>query len=82
MTSLSSVQTAAASRQTNPRLHGMLHGAIVPTLLRMSWPNVLMMLALASTSLVEMWLLAKLGTDVLAGVAVVVPVLMLMSLGS
>lgn len=56
----------------------MLADPILPTLLRMSWPNVLMMLALASTSLVEMWFLAKLGTDVLAGVAVVVPVLMLM----
>ncbi|CAM3938235.1 MATE family efflux transporter [Bordetella muralis] len=44
----------------------------------MSWPNILMMLAQASTGLVEVWLLAKLGTDVLAGVAVVVPVLMLM----
>ncbi|HCE5827416.1 TPA: MATE family efflux transporter [Pseudomonas aeruginosa] len=50
----------------------------MPTLLRMSGPNTVMMLALASTSLVEMWFLAKLGTDVLAGVAVVVPVLMLM----
>ncbi|VFR32339.1 Multidrug and toxin extrusion (MATE) family efflux pump YdhE/NorM, homolog [plant metagenome] len=56
----------------------MLHAPIVPTLVRMSWPNVLMMLAQASTGLVEIWLLAKLGTDVLAGVAVVVPVLMLM----
>ena len=56
----------------------MLTDPILPTLLRMSWPNVLMMLALASTSLIEMWLLAKLGTEVLAGVAVVVPVLMLM----
>ncbi|MEQ7990141.1 MATE family efflux transporter [Xanthomonas hortorum] len=56
----------------------MLADPILPTLLRMSWPNVLMMLALASTSLSEMWFLAKLGTEVLAGVAVVVPVLMLM----
>ncbi|MDR6955936.1 putative MATE family efflux protein [Ancylobacter sp. 3268] len=78
MTQVSSIEAAAVSAKANPRLHGMLHGAIVPTLLRMSWPNVLMMLALASTGLVEIWLLAKLGTDVLAGVAVVVPVLMLM----
>jgi putative MATE family efflux protein len=56
----------------------MLAEPILPTLLRMSWPNVVMMLALASTSLVEMWFLARLGTEVLVGVAVVVPVLMLM----
>lgn len=62
----------------SPRVRGMLQDPILPTLLRMSWPNVLMMLAQASTGLIEMWFLAKLGTDVLAGVAVVVPVLMLM----
>ncbi|WPB59443.1 MATE family efflux transporter [Xylophilus sp. GOD-11R] len=56
----------------------MLEAPIVPTLLRMGWPNILMMLAQASTGLVEMWFLARLGTDVLAGVAVVIPVLMLM----
>lgn len=56
----------------------MLEAPIVPTVLRMSVPNMLMMLAQASTGLIETWFLAKLGTDVLAGVAVVIPVLMLM----
>lgn len=62
----------------HPRLRAMLHAPIAPTLLRLGWPNVLMMLAQASTGLIETWFLAKLGTDVLAGVAVVVPILMLM----
>lgn len=62
----------------NARLRRMLHDPILPTLLRMGWPNVIMMLAQASTGLIEMWFLARLGTEVLAGVAVVVPVLMLM----
>jgi hypothetical protein len=44
----------------------------------MGWSNMLMMLAQSSTGFVETWFLAKLGTPVLAGVAVVVPVLMLM----
>lgn len=78
MTALPSSLTISKTPSVNPRLRGMLEDPIVPTLLRMSWPNVLMMLALASTGLVEMWFLGKLGTDVLAGVAVVVPVLMLM----
>ncbi|AOY97306.1 MATE family efflux transporter [Cupriavidus sp. USMAA2-4] len=56
----------------------MLEAPIAPTLARMSWPNMLMMLAQSSTGLIETWFLARLGTDVLAGVAVVVPVLMLM----
>jgi len=63
---------------SNPRLRLMLEAPIVPTVLRMSVPNMLMMLAQASTGLIETWFLAKLGTDVLAGVAVVIPVLMLM----
>ncbi|HXZ08205.1 MAG TPA: MATE family efflux transporter, partial [Paraburkholderia sp.] len=56
----------------------MLEAPILPLLARMGWSNMLMMLAQSSTGLVETWFLAKLGTDVLAGVAVVVPVLMLM----
>lgn len=56
----------------------MLQAPIVPTLLRMGWPNVLMMLAQSSTGLIEMWFIARLGTDALAGVAVVIPILMLM----
>jgi putative MATE family efflux protein len=56
----------------------MLDAPIAPLLARLGWPNMLMMLAQASTGLVETWFLAKLGTPVLAGVSVVVPVLMLM----
>ncbi|OZI35044.1 MATE family efflux transporter [Bordetella genomosp. 10] len=56
----------------------MLEAPIASTLARMGWPNLLMMLAQSSTGLVEMWFLAKLGTDALAGVAVVIPILMLM----
>lgn len=70
--------SAAMPRAANPRLRSMLEAPIVPMLARMSWPNMLMMLAQSSTGLIETWFLAKLGTDVLAGVAVVIPVLMLM----
>jgi putative MATE family efflux protein len=56
----------------------MLHAPVAATLIRLSWPNMLMMLAQSSTGLIETWFLAKLGTQVLAGVAVVIPVLMLM----
>nr|WP_109479692.1 MATE family efflux transporter [Paraburkholderia sp. C35] len=56
----------------------MLEAPIAPLLARMGWSNMLMMLAQSSTGLVETWFLAKLGTQVLAGVAVIMPVLMLM----
>src|SRR5580698_9373644 len=69
------VQTPHA---THARLQAMLEAPIAPLLARMGWSNMLMMLAQSSTGLVETWFLAKLGTQVLAGVAVVVPVLMLM----
>jgi putative MATE family efflux protein len=60
------------------RLQAMLEAPVAPMLASMGWSNMLMMLAQSSTGLVETWFLAKLGTNVLAGVAVVVPVLMLM----
>lgn len=75
MTSYSSSATIPVA---NPRLHAMLHAPVAATLVRLSWPNMLMMLAQSSTGLIETWFLAKLGTDVLAGVAVIIPVLMLM----
>lgn len=78
MNTLSPSIRAQAAHIVSPRLTRMLTAPILPTLLRMSWPNVLMMLSLASTSLIEMWFLSRLGTDVLAGVGVVIPVLMLM----
>lgn len=65
-------------RPANARLQAMLHAPIAPTLARLAWPNILMMLAQSSTGLIETWFLARLGTPVLAGVALVVPVLMLM----
>ncbi|HEY0202487.1 MAG TPA: MATE family efflux transporter [Burkholderiaceae bacterium] len=56
----------------------MLEAPIVPMLLRLGWPNIVMMLAQSATGLIETWQIARLGTDALAGIAVVVPVLMLM----
>jgi hypothetical protein len=40
---------------------------------RMAAPNILVMLAQASTGLVETYFVGKLGTDALAGVALVLP---------
>ena len=62
------------------RTQMLLRGAIVPTLLRMAWPNILVMLAQAATGLIETWWVSRLGTDALAGMAVVFPGFMMMQM--
>lgn len=66
----------------NPRTKALLEAPILPTLLRLGLPNVLVMLAQAGTGLVETWFIGKLGTDALAGMALVFPVVMLMQMTS
>lgn len=58
----------------------MLEAPIVPTLLRMAWPNVLVMAAQPAAGLVEVWFVSRLGTDALAGIALVFPAVMLMQM--
>ncbi len=66
----------------NPRTRAMLQGPIVPLLLRMAWPNVLIMSAQAATGLIETFWVGMLGTDALAGMALVFPGVMLMQMFS
>ncbi len=66
----------------NPRTRALLQGPIVPTLLRMAWPNVLIMFAQAATGLIETYWIGYLGTDALAGMALVFPGVMLMQMFS
>ncbi|MBN9527792.1 MAG: MATE family efflux transporter [Alphaproteobacteria bacterium] len=73
-------EAAAAPPQYSARTMALLHGPIVPTLLKMAWPNILIMLAQAATGLIETWWVARLGTDALAGMALVFPPVMLMQM--
>src|SRR5437762_2971021 len=68
--------------QIDSRTRALLRGSIVLTLLRLAWPNILVMLAQASTGLIETWWVSHLGTDALAGMALVFPVVMLMQMVS
>jgi putative MATE family efflux protein len=72
----------AEARAADPRTRLLLEGPIVGTLLRLAAPNVLVMFVQASVGLIETYFVAKLGTDALAGVALVFPVLMLMQMMS
>src|SRR5438105_12177221 len=66
----------------DPRTRVLLEAPIASTLLRLAIPNVLIMLAQAAAGLVETYFIGKLGTDALAGVALVFPVVMLMQMMS
>src|ERR1700756_1520479 len=68
--------------RVDARTRALLEGPIVSTLLRLATPNVLVMLVQASVGLIETYFVARLGTDALAGVALVFPVLMLMQMMS
>src|ERR1700730_1658710 len=73
-------QQAPPPAALDPRTRALLDAPIVPLLLRMAWPNVLVMLAQAATGIIETWWVAKLGTDALAGMALVFPGFMMMQM--
>ena len=78
------VRDAASAQHepANPRTTRLLAGPIVPTLLKLAAPNLVQLLVQSSIGLIEAYWVGKLGTDALAGVALVFPALMLMQMMS
>jgi putative MATE family efflux protein len=74
--------TGARQPDYDRRTLALIEGPIAPTLVRLAAPNVLVMLAQASVGLIEIYFIGRLGTDALAGVALVFPVVMLMQMMS
>jgi putative MATE family efflux protein len=74
--------TAPVKTVCDPRTRVLIEGPIVATLIRLAAPNMLVMLAQTSVGLVETYFVGKLGTDPLAGVALVFPIVMLMQMMS
>jgi putative MATE family efflux protein len=70
------------AKRYDPRTRALIEGPIASTLLRLGAPNTLVMFAQSSVGLVETYFVGKLGTDPLAGVALVFPPLMLMQMMS
>jgi putative MATE family efflux protein len=64
------------------RTRVLLEAPIGSTLLRLALPNVVIMVLQASIGLIETYFIAKLGTDALAGMALVFPILMLVQMVS
>src|SRR5438067_9869130 len=69
-----------ASPVLDPRTRRLLESPIARTLLRLAWPNVAVMLAQAATGLIETFWVSRLGTDALAGMALVFPGFMMMQM--
>ncbi len=78
---LSSASPTAGNRH-DPRTRLLLDAPIAATLVRLAAPNMLVMLAQASVGLIETYFVGWLGTDALAGVALVFPLVMLMQMMS
>ena len=77
---LTPAATSEPAARIDPRTSALLRGPIVPLLLTMAWPNIVVMLAQASTGLIETFWVSRLGTDALAGMALVFPGVMLMQM--
>jgi putative MATE family efflux protein len=73
-------ESAGTPRTIDPRTRILLEAPILPTLLRLAWPNIAVMLVMASTGLIETWWVSRLGTDALAGIALVFPLYMMMQM--
>jgi len=73
---------AGPAPRFDARTRVLLEASIPATLVRLGTPNVLVMLAQAAVGLIETYFVGQLGTDALAGVTLVFPVLMLMQMMS
>src|SRR5262249_38334552 len=62
--------------------HAILHGPILLTMLRLAWPTILVLVAQVAVGVAEIFYVSFLGTTALAGVALVFPLVMLMTIMS
>ena len=76
---MDSVSTTAR-RPSGRGIAAALEGPIVPVMLRLALPTVVVLVVQALVGVVEMYFISFLGTDALAGAALVFPVLMLMQM--
>jgi putative MATE family efflux protein len=76
------VASRVIGNRHDPRTSLLLEAPIVATLVRLAAPNMLVMLAQAAVGLIETYFIGWLGTDALAGVALVFPLVMLMQMMS
>jgi putative MATE family efflux protein len=66
----------------DPRTRMLLEAPVLPAILKLAMPNVVVMVVQASIGLLETYFVAKLGLDALAGMALVFPLFMLLTMVS
>jgi putative MATE family efflux protein len=69
---------AATGARTGAVTQRLLEGPIAPTLLRLAAPNVVVLAVQTAINVLEAYFVGGLGTDALAGVSLVFPLIMLM----
>jgi putative MATE family efflux protein len=82
MTDVSRPETPTASSPAGKMPAGVLAGPIIPTMLRLALPTIVVLVVQTLVGVAETYFVSFLGTDALAGVALVFPVLMLMQMMS
>src|SRR6185312_1144454 len=75
-------ETPTASSPARKVPPGVLAGPITPTMLRLALPTIVVLVVQTLVGVAETYFVSFLGTDALAGVALVFPVLMLMQMMS
>jgi len=78
MSTLTPTAAAPAAGAMTMRMHQMLHAPLVPTLLRLATPNIIGLFAMTLVIGYDGFILGRLGANALAGVALVLPLSMLM----
>jgi Na+-driven multidrug efflux pump len=80
MTALSRQKGPAAPAPAYKVPPGVLDGPVAPTMLRLAVPTILVLVVQTLVGVVETYFVGFLGTEALAGVTLVFPVLMLMQM--
>ena len=75
-------QAAPAREDSDATLDTLLTAPILPTLLKLALPTVTVLVAQTAVNVAEAWYVGFLGTDALAGAALVFPIFMLMTMMS
>ncbi len=76
----SAAATAAPPAAHSARTRLLLEGPIAATLLKLAWPNIIVMFAQAASGLIETFWVSRLGVSALTGMALVFPGVMLMQM--
>src|SRR6201991_4753537 len=76
------LRQAAAPSVAEQRRAALLNAPILPTLLRLALPTVTVLVAQTAVNIAEAYYVGYLGTDALAGAALVFPIFMLMTMMS